>query len=47
MILASIESFLGSVWFGLFLFAAGYIGGHLVPFSFLTNIVQSIFTKKS
>lgn len=26
------ESFLGSVWFGMFMFVAGYVGGHIVSF---------------
>jgi len=46
MILASIESFLGSLWFGIALLAIGYIGGNLVPFSSLTGFVQRLFTKK-
>jgi hypothetical protein len=41
--LASIESFLGSVWFGVMLFAIGYIGGNVIP---LAKIREWIPTKK-
>lgn len=37
--LASAESFIGSVWFGLMLFAVGYIGGHLFPISFFKKLI--------
>ena len=30
-VIATIESFLGSVWFGVGMAFAGYIAGHLVP----------------
>lgn len=30
-IIATLESFVGSVWFGVGMLFAGYIGGHLVP----------------
>lgn len=31
MMLATIESLIGSVWFGLGTLLAGYIAGHIVP----------------
>ena len=33
MMLATMESLIGSVWFGLGTLLAGYIAGHLVPVS--------------
>jgi hypothetical protein len=42
-VLASFESFLGSVWFAGMLFVVGYIVGHVFPISKLT----SLFGKKS
>jgi len=30
-------SFLGSVWFGVMLFAVGYIVGHVIPIGKLTS----------
>jgi hypothetical protein len=41
-VLASFESFLGSVWFAGMLFVVGYIVGHVVPITKLT----SLFGKK-
>jgi len=38
MILASIESFLGSLWFGGLLFVVGYVAGHVFP-------IQKLFKK--
>lgn len=40
--LASIESFLGSVWFGLALGVVGYVAGNVLPISRLA----SLFGKK-
>lgn len=36
--LASIESFLGSVWFAMFVGLVGYVAGHVFPISFLSNL---------
>ncbi|MFY8211203.1 MAG: hypothetical protein ACOVLB_00845 [Candidatus Nanopelagicus sp.] len=41
-VLASFESFLGSVWFSGMLFVVGYIVGHVVPITKLT----ALFGKK-
>lgn len=38
--LASIESFLGSVWFGLALGVVGYVVGNVVPVSRLGSIFK-------
>lgn len=42
MLLASIESLLGSIWFAGLTFLAGYIGGHVFPMS----KIASLFSKK-
>lgn len=42
MILASIESFLGGIWFAALIGVAGYIAGSIFPISSLL----SKFTKK-
>lgn len=42
MILASIESLMGSIWFGLMLGFVGYVAGHVIPISRLL----SFFVKK-
>ena len=42
MLLASLESFLGSIWFAGMTFLAGYIGGHVFPISKIT----ALFGKK-
>ena len=42
MLLASIESFLGSLWFAGMTALAGYIGGHIFPISKITGL----FSKK-
>lgn len=36
--LASIESFLGSLWFAGLALAVGYIAGHIFPISKLTGL---------
>jgi hypothetical protein len=38
MLLASFESFLGSVWFGVMLGVAGYVVGHVFPISSLKKL---------
>jgi hypothetical protein len=42
MLLASMESLLGSLWFGLMLGVIGYIVGHVVP----VHRVAGWFSKK-
>jgi hypothetical protein len=37
MILASIESLLGSIWFAGLLGVLGYIAGHIFPVSFFSK----------
>lgn len=41
MLLASIESFLGSVWFGLLCGVVGYVGGHVFPITKIKNLIGS------
>ena len=38
MMLATIESLLGSIWFALLLGAGGYVAGHVFPISFLKKL---------
>jgi hypothetical protein len=35
------ESFIGSVWFGVMLFAFGYIGGNVLPLGKLGSWISS------
>lgn len=38
MLLASLESLLGSIWFALLVGCVGYVAGHVFPISFLSNL---------
>ncbi len=38
--LASIESFIGSIWFGGLCLMIGYVGGHVFPVSKVTALIS-------
>ena len=43
MLLSSVESFVGSIWFGVALFAFGYVAGHVLSITNLRAIVARLF----
>lgn len=38
--LASAESFIGSVWFAVMLGLVGYLAGHIFPIGFIANLFK-------